>query len=396
MAKKKKDKAAKLTGFSVRTDGRLMYQFKFGDKRHTVYGMTVEECMSKRDKKIKELENGKYKSAKQITMSEYFDRWIDAKTGTVKETTIRTDTILLNRIAATVIDESGTTFGDLILTKVESQNVRDLQKALLKEVTIKEKDGKELKRKGMKTRAANDAIYLLKSVFKTAIEERTIEWNPVTVRPLKRTEPLARDTIHRALTKQETKQFLKVAQDLDSSYYNLYVFLLNTGARLGEAGALYISDVGKDGVHICRTITRTEDGGYRIGDDTKTVAGQRIIPMNEAARQAWEDQKKLNDKFSDGKIIELKTPVFKAPRGSLLKSANVNSDIKRVCEKANIERFSVHAFRDTFATRCVEADMQVKTLQEILGHTDVSMTLGLYAHCMDEQKQEQLKAVNFT
>ena len=121
-----------------------------------------------------------------------------------------------------------------------------------------------------------------------------------------------------------------------------------------------------------------------------------MIPLNEAARQAWDDQRTINTMLSDGKIIGLKTPVFRAPRGSLLKSANVNSDIKRICEKAKIDRFSVHAFRDTFATRCVESDMQVKTLQEILGHTDVSMTLGLYAHCMDEQKQEQLKAVNFT
>lgn len=395
MAKKKKEKAAKLTGFSVRADGRLMYQFKFGEKRYTVYGMTVEECMSKRDKKKQELENGKYKSAKQIKMSEYFDRWLEAKTGTVKETTIRTDTILLNRISATVIDESGTTFGDLILTKAEAQNIRDLQRALLKEITIKGKDGKEHKRKGMKTRAVNDAIYLLKSVFRTAIEERTIEWNPVTVKPLKRTEPLARDTIHRALTKQETKQFLKTAQDLESSYYNLYVFLLNTGARLGEAGALYVTDVGKDGAHICRTITRTEDGGYKIGDHAKTTAGQRVIPLNDAARKAWDDQKNINSLLSDGKIIGLKTPVFRAPRGSLLKSANVNSDIKKICDKAKIERFSVHAFRDSFATRCVESGMQVKTLQEILGHTDVSMTLGLYAHCMDDQKQEQLKAVNF-
>ncbi|MBQ8328802.1 MAG: site-specific integrase [Lachnospiraceae bacterium] len=395
MAKKKKDKQAKLTGFSVRTDGRLMYQFKLGDKRYTVYGMTVEECMSKREKKIKEIENGKYKSAKKITMNEYFERWIDAKTGTVKETTIRTDTILLTRISATVIDESGTTFGDLILTKVESQNIRDLQKALLNEIVMKGKDGKEHKRKGMTTRAANDAIYLLKSVFKTAIEERVIEWNPVTVKPLKRTEPLARDTIHRALTRQETKLFLKKAHELDSAYYNLYVFLLNTGARLGEAGALFIADVGKDGAHICRTITRTEDGGYMIGEDTKTAAGRRLVPMNAAARKAWDDQKNINAMLSDGKIIGLKTPVFKAPRGSLLKSANVNADIKRVCEKAGIERFSVHAFRDSFATRCVESGMQVKTLQEILGHTDVSMTLGLYAHCMDDQKQEQLKAVNF-
>ena len=393
MAKKKKDKSAKLTGFSIRTDGRLMYQFKFGDKRHTVYGMTVEECMSKRDKKIKELESGKYKSAKQITMSEYFERWLEAKTGTVKESTLRTDTILLNRISATLIDDFGTTFGDLILTKVEPQNVRDLQKGLLKEIEMKGKDGKQHRREGLTTRSCNDAIYLLRSVFKTAIEEHTIEWNPVTVKPLKRTEKAARDTIHRALTKQETAAFLQAAQE--SWYYNLYEFLLNTGCRIGEAGALYITDVGKDGAHICRTITRTEDGGYKIGDDTKTVAGQRVIPLNDAARKAWDDQKNINSLLSDGKVIGLKTPVFRAPRGSLLKSANVNSDIKKICDKAKIERFSAHAFRDSFATRCVESGMNVKTLQEIMGHTDIQMTLGLYAHVMEDQKQEQLKAVNF-
>ena len=73
----------------------------------------------------------------------------------------------------------------------------------------------------------------------------------------------------------------------------------------------------------------------------------------------------------------------------------MNYDIHKYCDEAKIERFSVHAFRDTFATRCVESGLQVKTLQEIMGHTDINMTLGLYAHAMEDQKQEQLKAVNF-
>lgn len=393
MAKKKKDKVAKLTGFSVRKDGRLMYQFKIGDKRCTVYGLTAEECVKKREAKEKEAENSTYKNNSKLKVSEYFERWLDARAGTVKPTTIRTNRILLDRISATVIDEAGTKFGDLKLTKVEAQNVRDLQRALQKEITMKDKNGKESTRKGMQSRGVNDSIYLLKAVYKSAIEERATEWNPVTVKPLKRIEAPARDTIHRALTKTETALFLEAAKG--SWYYNLYVFLLNTGCRIGEAGALTVSDVSKKGIMICRSITRTEVGGYKIGDDTKTAAGRRTIPMNDNAKKAWDDQKSINSILEGDKVIGIRTPVFKAPRGSLLKSANVNADIAKCCSRAGIDRFSVHAFRDTFATRCVESGMQVKTLQEILGHTDISMTLGLYAHAMDETKNEQLKAVNF-
>lgn len=390
MAKKKKLPV----GFSERANGLLQYRFTMDKKRYTVYGATVKECRQKELEKRKQVQDGIYKKASKLTVSEYFDRWIANKQGTVKETTIRTDTILLSRMKETPIDKAGTLFGNLKLAAVDVQNVRDLQKALQEKLRTKDKDGKEVIRKGMTTRAANDSIYLLKAVFKSAmLIDRIIQFNPVEgVKPLKRTEEQARDTIHRALTRQETSDFLTAAKD--SHYYNLYVFLLNTGCRLGEAGALMIGDVSKNNVKISRTITRTEVGGYEIGIDAKTEAGKRTIPMNEEAQQAWKAQKDFNSAI-DG-AISISDPVFRAPRGSLIKSANVNADIAKICEKAGIDRFSAHAFRDTFATRCVESNMQVKTLQVILGHTDVSMTLGLYAHVMEDQKIEQLKAVNFT
>lgn len=389
MAKKKKLPV----GFSERANGLLQYRFTMDKKRYTVYGATVKECRQKELEKRKQVQDGIYKKASKLTVSEYFDRWIANKQGTVKETTIRTDTILLSRMKETPIDKAGTLFGNLKLAAVDVQNVRDLQKALQEKLRTKDKDGKEVIRKGMTTRAANDSIYLLKAVFKTAmLIDRIIQFNPVEgVKPLKRTEEQARDTIHRALTRQETSDFLTAAKD--SHYYNLYVFLLNTGCRLGEAGALMIGDVSKNNVKISRTITRTEVGGYEIGIDAKTEAGKRTIPMNEEAQQAWKAQKDFNSAI-DG-AISISDPVFRAPRGSLIKSANVNADIAKICKKAGIDRFSAHAFRDTFATRCVESNMQVKTLQVILGHTDVSMTLGLYAHVMEDQKIEQLKAVNF-
>ena len=374
-----------------RKDGRIERKFTFEGKRYSVYGKSDKELREKEFAKRKELEESKYKKAGKLTVGEYFDRWLEAKTGTVKETTIRTDRILLNRIRETVIDKAGTKFGDLMLTAVEVQNIRDLQKGLQKELHTKDKNNKPVIRKGMTTRATNDAVYLLKQVYKTAIDERAVIYNPVSVKPLKRTEEPARDTIHRALTMRETADFLKAANE--SHYYNLYVFLLNTGCRIGEAGSLMIGDVNADGVKVCRTITRTECGGYEIGKEAKTAAGRRMIPMNKDARAAWDDQRYINDEL-DG-VVNIGVPVFRAPHGGLLKSANVNYDIKKYCNSIGLEPFTVHAFRDTFATRCVESKMDVTTLKEIMGHTDINMTLALYAHVMNERKKEQLKAVSF-
>ena len=127
----------------------------------------------------------------------------------------------------------------------------------------------------------------------------------------------------------------------------------------------------------------------------KTAAGRRFVPLNATARKAIEDQKERNAALFGDRVIDMMKPIFISPQGSLLKASSVNYDINKICKEANISRFSVHAFRDTFATRCVESGMDVKPLQEIMGHSDVTMTMGLYTHAMEETKEEQLKAVNF-
>lgn len=384
-------------GMSLRADGRIVNRFTVEGKRYSVYGTNVKECRERESAKRDQIRAGLAKKGKDKTVGEYFSEWIAAKEGTVKPTTIRTDSILLRRMEITPIDKAGTLFGSLKLSKVETANVRALQGALQKELKFRTDKGKEKTRKGMTTRATNDSIHLLKAVYKSAIAERLVNWNPVeTVKPLKRTEEQARDTTHRALTKAETAKFLEYAKKRNSWYYNLYVFLLNTGARLGEAGALLPSDISKNGITIKRTITRTEDGGYEIGSDTKTSAGVRFIPLLGDASAALEDQRKVNAIAAGVKIIELGKPIFRAPKGSLLKSANVNYDIANICADAGINKFSAHALRATFATRCVESGMPPKTLMSIMGHSDISMTLTLYAHCEDETKIEQLKVVNFT
>ena len=380
-------------GMTRRKNGTLQLQFNVEGKRYTVYGKTKEECREKELKKREEIRQGTYKSSKTLTVSEYFDRWIESRENVVQSQTIRTYKKLMNRVLGTVIDKAGHTFGDLKLVKVEPDNVRALQKELQKECTIKDKNGKERKRKALTTRSTNDSIYLVKKIFRNAVNERVIAWSPAEcVEPLKRTEEQIRETLHRALTIEETRIFFDHVGD--SAYKRLYTFLLHTGCRVGEAGAITPRDITGGVIRINKTVTRTEIG-YEIGNETKTKAGTRTIPILPEVRKALDDQKELNRLLHDRNVIEMDKPIFRLPKGGLLRADRVNDDIASICNRAGIERFTVHAFRDTFTTRCVDNGMTVKELMETLGHSDVQMTMGLYSHSNDKKKAEQLKAVNF-
>ena len=365
-------------GMKYRSDGRIEYRFTVNKVRYSVYGSTVTDCREKELQKRKEIENGTYRKSKSLTVSEYMERWLDSRDGKVVSATLRTYKKLTNRINRQAIDKAGHTFGSLKLKELETENIRQLQNSLLSD--------------GLSTRTVNDSISLLKHGLETATAERIIDWNPCeAVERLKRTEEPARDTIHRALTREEVETFLKAAAE--SWYYPLYVFLLYTGMRIGEASALAVGDVTDGFIRICKTVTRTQ-AGYIIAEQTKTEAGRRTIAARPEAWKAFQEQRSYNEMLNSRRVINLNSPVFTLPKGGIIRPDRVNSDIKRICKKTGIEYFTCHAFRATFTSRCIADGMPVKTLMEILGHTDVQMTLGLYGHVEEKQKRAELLAVN--
>lgn len=372
MAKKKLP-----VGFSERSNGTLAYRFSIDGKRYAVYGATVRECREKELQKRKEIEEKVYRKGKGLKVEEYLDRWIESRELVIKSATMRTYKKLLRRICRTEIDTAGTTFGSLKLIEVEAQNVRDLQKVLRAELT---------------TRTTNDCLSLLKKALEAAKNERIIQWNPCDpVERLKRSEEPARDNIHRALSAEELSAFMDAAAG--SWYINLYTFLLHTGMRIGEASALTVGDISGDLVSIHKTVTRTEIG-YEIAEQTKTDAGRRTVPLRPEAREALETQKAINRLLGNSKVIDMNAPIFRMPKGGIIRPDRVNSDLKSICKHAGIDKFTAHAFRATFTSRCVADGVPVKELMEILGHTDVEMTLGLYAHSNEELKRDKLLAVN--
>lgn len=369
-------------------NGLRTVSFVVDGKRYYVRGKTLTEAREKARGRQKELEEGRYKRSSDLTLNEYHDRWEAAREGTVKGATIRKQYFQFKAAAAVQIDKNGKTFGALKLDEIDTYHIKLLQKAL---VDVPDRPGghKNAKRS---PDSINGIIAHINHILHDAVNERAISWNPCTgVKNLKRTERPARETKHRALTPEETKLFFRAAED--SWNYDLYRFLINTGCRVGEAGALTLADIQQDGIHIERTITKNVNGVYVIGETTKTEHGRRVIPMTAGIREALEHQKGLNDALRSGKVIDLHAPLFTTPRGNLLNVANIDRELAKICRRIGIQHFTAHAFRDTFATRALESGMKPKTLQEILGHADFSVTMNTYAHVMESTKADEMQGV---
>lgn len=366
------------SGMRWKTDGCIESRFYVEGKRYSVAGASVAEVRELEFEKRKQIMEGSYTRGKDLKVSEFFERWFNSREGIVVSATLRTYRKLANRMNRQAIDKAGHRFGNIKLSSLETENVRQLQRTLQAD--------------GLSTRTTNDSISLLKHVLQAATDERILSWNPAKpVERLKRTEEQARDTIHRALTREEVETFLKAAAD--SWYYCLYIFLLHTGLRIGEASALSVRDVTEGYVNVWRTVTRTESA-YVIAEQVKTDAARRKIDTRPEAWKAFQDQRIRNEILNRRKVRPIDAPVFTLPKGGIIRPDRVNSDIKRICGKTGIEYFTCHAFRATFASRCIAAGMDVKLLMEILGHTDVQMTLGLYGHGEDEKRRASILAVN--
>ena len=366
-------------GVRRRNNGRYEKRFTVNGVRYSVYSDSLDELIKEEIKKREEIQQGIYINADKITLDLFFERYEKAKSGTVKDSTLYTDKQLYKAISAFQIDRTGKTLGTLKLKEIETQNVRDFQKEQF-----------EL----LGAPGANRRTMFLKMILNEAIKERLITWNPCTpIKTIRNNEKRAVDTYHRALTREETKKFLECLRQNNSYYENILRFMLYSGCRIGEALALQKSDIDRinNVIHINRTITKDEDGANIMGTDTKTKSGKRNIPLTNELKQVLFEQMEINKALQKRNFYNI---IFQsAITGTIIQPERVNKEIKRMCKLAGLEHFTSHALRDTFATRAIESGMNPKTLQMILGHSDISMTMNLYCHVMEDTKSEEMKNI---
>lgn len=371
-------------GMRINKNGKYEIRFTVDGKRYSVYGNSKTDVKAKETARRKEIEEGLFKPGRKMTLEEYFLQWVEGRDRIVKVGTWKAYYSNMKMLKGIKIDKAGHSIVDYKLEDIEVQHIRKLQNVLAETYSPS---------------GVNHKLLLVKQLLTSATNEHLINWNPGNaVKQLRNTKQPARETIHRALTFDETEEFLKEAEG--DWNYNLFIFLLNTGMRIGEAGALMPSDIYDDAIHVHRTISATKERAYDITDGVKTSAGKRTIPLTEDARKAIEDQQGLNlELFGGSRVTSFpgadieEKPIFRSVRGKVIATNQIDYRIDVICKKAGLDRFTCHAFRDTFATRAIESGMAPKTLQELLGHSDISMTMNLYAHCMEETKREQMMVV---
>lgn len=221
----------------------------------------------------------------------------------------------------------------------------------------------------------------------SAVENELLLKNPVTKSVRCKSGKESKDK--RVLTMEEQCLFLRVAKDTDN--YNQYALILQTGLRVGEMTALKWSDIDfeKRILHVRRTMEYVySDKRWRSGDP-KSRSGARDIPLtNEAVCILKRQKEKIKGLNWDS--TEFPGFVFLNQDGEPAKRSSYNKDLYMLAGKAEIEPFSVHTLRHTFATRCIEAGMKPKTLQTILGHADIGTTMNMYVHITEEERSREI------
>ena len=366
-----------MTKSKKRPDGRYQSTFTYEGKRYYVLGRNQKEILEKKLEKIKQLEGGMLDHDNPV-LNDYYDDFEETNRSKVKPATIRSQRTWFNACANVQILKTGTTLGQMRIRDIKPKDCQKVQKTLIES--------------GKSSRTVNNYLDHLKHVFAVAVRDETIDRNPcLCIQHVRRTEPPARETKHRSLSKEETKTFLEGAAE--SFYLNHFKLMLQTGIRVGELGALQESDIDRkeNCIHITKTVTRTDTGGYMIGDTPKTDAGWRDVPLTPEILETIQKQKEINRA-----VIGLRfgLQLFPSVEGTLLREYPINREIKRITTRTGIDHFTCHAFRATFSTRFIEQRPQdYKILAEILGHADTKITLDLYTHVMKEAKEAAMREV---
>lgn len=350
-------------------NGYYRKTFMYEGKRYCVYAKEQKELASKVSEKLKELEEGK-KNHENPTLRDYYDYFTEMRVNEKKQTTLNWQRFGFNAIA-NIEMKSGKALGDMRVKSITRRDIETARQCLLEQ--------------GKKPSTVNTYFMHLNTVFENAVIDETIYKNPCKgLKKVKEHSSMESDEIHRALTEEETRRFFEYAEAYGSIYQQLYKFMLLTGMRVGEVGALHQTDIDSEFIHVRRTLTKDRSGAFIIGEDTKTKSGQRVIPINTDIAKALKGQNELNRMLYG---FKWSGTVFKSVSGKILNEAHVNRDIEKICESAQIKRFTCHSFRVTFATRFIEQRPQdFKILSEIMGHKNIAITLDLYTKVMTKSK----------
>lgn len=396
MSVKRRDSKNRIlrNGESQRKDGR--YAFKYIDangQQQFVYSWKLESTdklpAGKRDdislrekEKIiqRDLFDGIVTSDANMTVLELVQKYVLQKTGVRHNTEAGYKTVInmLNK------DKFGQ-------KKIGSVKLSDAKLWLIK---LQQTDGRSYS-------SIHSIRGVLRPAFQMAMDDDLIRKNPFE---FQLATVIVNDSVTReAITRKQERQFLQFVQQDNHfcKYYEGIYILFKTGMRISEFVGLTISDIDmeKRTIDINHQLQRKRDGEYII-EDTKTNAGTRVLPMTDDVYECFEKilanrRKPKVEPMVQGRIGFLYLDKNDKPMVAL----HWEKYFEHICEKYNkiykvqMPKVTPHVCRHTYCSNMAKSGMNPKTLQYLMGHSDIGVTLNTYTHLGFEDAKEEMQKI---
>ena len=368
------------TGEQQRQDGKFMYAYRGRDnKMHYVYSWKLEPTdklpAGKREcKALRELEKEIEKSLNEevayhggdVTVLGLAERYISLKTG-VRHNTAAGYKTVLNLLKRDI-------FGS---KRIDEVKVSDAKEWLIK-----------LQQGGKHYSSIHTIRGVLRPAFRMAVEDDLLKKNPFD---WELSTVIVNDSVKReAVTPKQERLFLDFIKGDKhySQYYEGVYILFKTGMRISEFCGLTLDDIDMENrkIKIDHQLQRTREGVYLI-EDTKTTYGERILPMSEGVYQCFQKLIKKRKKWKvepmvDGKAGFLVLDKNGMPYLALHWEKRFEYALGKYNRifKEELPIITPHICRHTYCTNMAKAGISPKSLQYLMGHSDIATTLGYYTH----------------
>ena len=381
-------------GESQRKDGK--YEYKYQDawgKRKTVYSWKLTPTdrvpAGKRDdislrEKIKQIQKDLNSNITpdggNFTVLELVEKYISQKTG------VRHNTRSNYNFVVNVIKKEA--FGQKRIDKIK---VSDAKEWLIKMQQI---DGR-----------GYSSIHTIRGVvrpaFQMAVDDDLLVKNPFE---FQLNTVVVNDSVTReAITRQQERDFLEFVKNDKHfcKYYDGIYILFKTGLRISEFVGLTKKNLDFENSRIIvdHQLQRTRDMKYII-EDTKTECGERMVPMTPEVKEAFQRilANRKNPKV-EPMVDGYSGFLYLDKNGRPMVALHWEKYFQHIREKYNkiyriqMPKVTPHVCRHTFCSNMAKSGMNPKTLQYIMGHSDISVTLNVYTHLNYDDAEEEMQKV---
>lgn len=395
MSEKRRDNKRRIlrNGESQRSDGRYVYVYVDGNgKQKFLYSWKLEstdkipqgkrDCISLREKVQmlkKDLSDGVAPNGDNMTVLQLVEKYVGQKTG------VRHNTVANYNFVINIIKKEA--FGTKRIDKVK---LSDAKQWLIK-----------LQADGRGYSTIHTVRGVVRPAFQMAVDDDLIRKNPFE---FQLATVVVNDSVTReAITRKQERNFLEFVKNDKhfSRYYEGIYILFNTGLRISEFVGLVKSDIDFESgkIKVDHQLQRKRNMEYII-EDTKTQSGVRYVPMTDEVKECFERilvNRKLVKKepMIDGKAGFL----YLDKNGMPMVALHWEKYFQHICEKYNsiykvqLPKITPHVCRHTFCSNMAKSGMNPKTLQYIMGHSDIGVTMNTYTHVGYEDAQKEMDRV---